>query len=73
MNASDPRLTCHQCKYLFITHDRNKPWGCSSFGFKSRSLPGQVVRTTSGTICANYSKRASARPQDEPQDKGILA
>ena len=72
--ANDPRLTCQQCRYLFVTHDRHKPWGCRIFGFKSPYLPGQVVATTSGTKCANYLRRnaPSGGPQIE-KPKGIWA
>lgn len=72
--ANDPRLTCQQCRYLFVTHDRNKPWGCHIFGFKSPYLPGQVVATTSGTKCANYSRRNTSRMSEtQEKPKGIWA
>lgn len=73
MSANDPRLTCHQCRHLFVTHDRHRPWGCSVFGFKSPFLPGQVVMTTSGTKCANYAKRVVRSAHQNDAGRGILA
>ena len=43
---------CSGCRFLFITHDKLKPWGCSNFGFKSRNLPSHVVFATTGMKCA---------------------
>ena len=48
---------CRDCRFLFITHDKFKPWGCSNFGFKSRNLPSQVVFSTTGTKCAYFMKK----------------
>ena len=47
---------CNGCKYLYITYDKFKPWGCSNFGFKSRNLPSHVVFATTGMKCVFYKK-----------------
>jgi hypothetical protein len=73
MSRSDPRLSCTGCANLFVTHDKHRPWGCRAFGFKSPYLPGQVVMTTSGTKCANYSQRKMRVARPNHADKGILA
>ena len=48
---------CSGCRFLFITHDKLKPWGCSNFGFKSRNLPSHVVFATTGMKCAYFIKK----------------
>ena len=73
MTRTDPRLTCYQCRFLHVTHDARRPWGCHKFGFKSPNLPGQVVFSSTGTKCANYIQREPVQIENEPKDKGILA
>lgn len=73
MKKTDPRLTCHQCRFLHVTYDARRPWGCRKFGFKSPNLPGQVVMASTGTKCANYAKREPVQHIQEPNDKGIIA
>ena len=73
MTRPDPRLTCYQCRFLRVTHDARRPWGCNKFGFKSPNLPGQVVFSSTGTKCANYQQREPAQPVKEPKDKWIFA
>ena len=46
------QVRCHGCAHYFVTHDRNRPYGCSKFGFKTKSLPSQVVIESTGMQCA---------------------
>ena len=46
---------CYKCEYLFITHDKNKRYGCKKFGFKGPYFPSITVFTTTGTKCAYFT------------------
>ena len=48
------KITCYNCLYFYITHDKFRPWGCKKFNFKSKSLPSQSVFGTTGTDCAYH-------------------
>ena len=50
-------IICRNCRYLFITHDKFRPWGCSNFGFKSPNLPSHIVLSTTGMKCAYFKKK----------------
>lgn len=52
-------VRCHGCKYFFITHERNRPYGCVKFGFKGKKLPATIVMETTGTQCAYRLARSS--------------
>jgi hypothetical protein len=60
-NPNKP-LNCFDCRHHFITHDRNRPYGCRLFGFKGRTLPSQSVIEAAGMECAYYeAKLVSAK------------
>ena len=45
-------IDCHKCEYYFVTWDKNFPHGCRGMDFKSRQIPGIVVRkSNSGRDC----------------------
>ena len=46
------KLTCHGCNYFFITHRKQRPWGCKKFGFISKFIPSLEVFSTTGIECA---------------------
>ena len=46
------RVTCHGCNYFFITHKKQRPWGCKKFGFISKFIPSLEVFSTTGMECA---------------------
>jgi hypothetical protein len=52
--------SCFQCKFFNITHDRRRPYGCSSMGFKSKTLPSQQVTAIQGHACLAFSPKASS-------------
>ena len=47
-------VNCYNCDYLFITHDKNKRYGCKKFGFKGPYFPSILVFSTTGTKCAYF-------------------
>jgi hypothetical protein len=54
------KITCYNCLYYFVTHEKNRPWGCKKFGFKSKFLPSQEVFKATGTDCAYYLQKTNA-------------
>ncbi len=55
------QVRCHGCAHYFVTHDRNRPYGCAKFGFKTKSLPSQVVIESTGMQCAYRIDRPATR------------
>ncbi len=51
------RIDCRKCKYFYITWDRNFPYGCKFFGFKSRNMPSVEVYKASGQKCLKFEKK----------------
>ena len=49
------RVNCFRCEYLFITHEKNKRYGCKKFGFKGPYFPSITVFSTTGTKCAYFT------------------
>jgi hypothetical protein len=47
----EKKTDCQQCRYYYITHDEDFPYGCKAMGFKSRRFPSIVVRNSSGQEC----------------------
>ena len=54
-------VRCHGCLHYFVTYDRHRPNGCARFGFKTKSLPAQVVIESTGMQCAYREDRLSAK------------
>jgi len=52
-------VRCHGCAHYFITYDRIRPYGCAVFGFKTKSLPSQVVIESTGMQCAYRVDRSA--------------
>ena len=59
-------VRCHGCLHYFVTHDRYRPYGCARFGFKTKSLPSQVVVESTGMQCAD---RPSAQAGDNAKNQ----
>ncbi|HCN31654.1 MAG: uracil-DNA glycosylase [Candidatus Micropelagos sp.] len=73
MTEIDTKNSCFQCRHLFVTHDKNKRWGCRKFGFKSAILPARVVLSTSGMKCASFQNRSSGDKTTNVRSKGRFA
>jgi len=48
------KINCYQCKYFYVTWDRNFPRGCKVFGFKGQQIPSLLVIQSSGRPCAAF-------------------
>ena len=57
-NGVKNHVRCHGCAFYFVTYDRNRPYGCAKFGFKTKSLPSHVVIESTGMQCAYREKRS---------------
>ena len=51
------RPDCFKCRYLIITHEKERPYACGGMGFKSRQLPSVVVRRDSGAHCRLFTPK----------------
>ena len=54
-------IRCNGCTHFFVTYDRHRPYGCARFGFKTKSLPAQVVIESTGMQCAYREDRMSTK------------
>ena len=54
---NDKTNNCISCIHYYITWDKKLPKGCKGFGFKSASVPYQVVREASGEMCKMYCRK----------------
>jgi len=48
------RINCITCVHYYVTWDRNFPYGCRLFEFKSRKLPSLLVLESTGEKCKNH-------------------
>tara|TARA_Y100001968_G_C19182044_1_gene630918 strand:- start:584 stop:805 length:222 start_codon:yes stop_codon:yes gene_type:complete len=69
--ATRKQIACLKCQSYFVTYDKNRPWGCSRFGFKSSILPSQLVFNTTGTNCAYFVKKVNLKDQKEQPVRNV--
>jgi hypothetical protein len=55
--VKEEKVDCFQCKHFFVTWDKAFPRGCGALGFKSREMPYQMVRQTSGMSCLRFERK----------------
>lgn len=53
----EQRIVCQKCKYYYVTWEQAKPHGCKAYGFKSATIPSQVVKQSSGIQCSFYTPK----------------
>ena len=63
------QVICHGCAHYFVTYDRNRPYGCAVFGFKTKSLPSQVVIESTGMLCAYRVDRSATNQGRKVQNQ----
>ena len=49
------RIDCRKCAFFYVTWDKRFPWGCKSFGFKTRKMPYLDVYQSSGAECQLFT------------------
>jgi hypothetical protein len=58
MTKNNPnKVDCFKCIYFKITWDKQKPYGCTAMGFKSKLLPSLEVYKNSGNKCLMFKKK----------------
>ena len=57
---------CFRCRSFLITHDRERPYGCRSFGIRSSVLPSVEVFRSSGRACQAFEPRPRAEERPRP-------
>ncbi len=45
------------CRFLQITWEPERPYGCRAFGFKSKRIPSLEVRDASGEQCLRFAPK----------------
>lgn len=48
------RIDCRKCIHFKITWERNHPYSCKAFGFKSKNLPSVDVFLSAGQECLKF-------------------
>lgn len=61
------KINCFQCAHFQITHDKRRPYGCNSMGFKSKVLPSIEVISVQGHSCLAFKAKAKDRPIQKNQ------
>jgi len=56
----EQRPDCYRCRAFFVTHEPEHPYGCRTFGMKSRVLPSISVHTSSGQDCRAFEEKDGA-------------
>jgi len=51
------KIICQKCMYYFVTWQMDKPHGCKSYGFKSKTLPSIVVKSSSREDCKLFVEK----------------
>jgi len=61
------RISCHKCRYFYVTWDNSFPYGCRANGFKGKIMPSLMVFQAAGHSCLAFDpKDANQKP---PQKK----
>jgi len=59
---------CRDCKFYYITWDRNFPYGCRAMGFKGKQQPSYMVYKSSGIKCQLFQKKIRAENDKKGSD-----
>ena len=57
--AKKNQVNCMDCRHFYITHQRNRPYGCRAMKFISLQMPCVAVRMNSGLECQLFSPKVS--------------
>jgi hypothetical protein len=57
LKTQQTEINCFTCRYFYITHDQNFPYGCKAVGFKSRLMPSKEMYVNSGIECQLYEEK----------------
>ena len=51
------KVGCKRCVFFKITWEKEHPYGCRAFGFKSKNLPSTEVLKAAGMECLKFSPK----------------
>lgn len=51
-------IDCRQCVYFKVTWEKNHPYMCRVFGFKSPSMPSIEVYKSAGRECLKFTSKS---------------
>ena len=57
-------IECRKCVYFKVTWEKNFPYMCKAFGFKSLSMPSIEVYKSAGRECLKYSPKPDSKTTD---------
>lgn len=52
---------CGRCKHYYVTWEKQHPYGCRKWSFKSATMPSVSVYKASGTHCQIFENKNSAK------------
>ena len=61
MHGVNDRVNCITCTHYYVTWDKNFPNGCRLFEFKTRKIPSQLVKESTGDSCKNHVEKKKER------------
>ena len=50
-------IECRKCIFFGITWEKDRPYSCRSFGFKSLKIPSIEVLNAAGKECLKFSPK----------------
>jgi hypothetical protein len=56
------KIRCRNCRFFYITWDKKFPYGCKALRFKSRNMPCNVVKGSSGLPCQFFASKEEPPP-----------
>ena len=54
-------VNCRKCIYFKITWEKERPYACKAFGFKSKNIPSYEVFNASGKECLKFSPKTAKK------------
>lgn len=58
---------CLKCVHYFATYDPQSPRGCKAYGFRSSSIPSQVIKRETGSECIQFKERPNKNKASDKQ------
>lgn len=55
------RIICQKCIYYYVTWQDGRAHGCKAYGFKSKTIPSMVVKSSSRMDCKLYYKKPNTK------------
>ncbi len=56
-------VDCRKCIFFKITWEKDRPYACKAFGFKSKGLPSIEVIFADGKSCLKYMPKSYPKKQ----------